>query len=172
VTQRTAVSRVQHNGKRPVWFEHDSLHSARSKRHITINRERQGCSLILTDKGSTRSADMGLTALDAKPRVEAQGAISRVTADFQPAYEAERREQRGCDVANHALGEEHLRAANPPCCFQHRRPGTIAPINDLRLVDWAEAELTASGPRDQRAENRFAIEVREAEPNDAALTIS
>ena len=93
MTEQTAVSRVQHNGKRPVRFEHDSLHSSRSERHITIDRERQCCSLILTDKRSTRSADMGLAPLDAKTRVEAQGATSRVTADFHPAYEAERREQ-------------------------------------------------------------------------------
>jgi hypothetical protein len=106
-----------------------------------------------------------------------RGSKSRVALDgsgvrAEPAHEQGRRQETAGDLAHHRLGQGEGPAAGLPDGLQGRRVGAVTARADAERAGRAggsEAEAAGPAPPDEAAEDRLAVEARDAQPVDGAV---
>lgn len=100
-----------------------------------------------------------------------QRAIDHPTVGLQPAHQAERGEQRPLDLGDHPLGQDETRAADAPRCLEHCRATPIPALHHLGVAGRSQHQEAPLFAGNQSGEDRFTVEVREAQPDDVTAFV-
>ena len=157
------------DGERPAGLERELHNPSRCDIEVPVGRERQRDPVIDAHEPGAGGAGARRTPLDPETRVERKRAVDRLAAGFESAHQTERWEQRSLDLGNHALGQHELRAADAPGRFQHGGAVPVPAPNHLGVAGGTQGvQAPAVVTGDECTEDRFTVEVRQAQPQDSA----